>query len=80
MQIMKLLIMRPPPVPFYLIPLRPKYPPQHVTLTPCAYVPHLNMTDQVSHPNKTGKFIVMYIWICIFLDSKQEDKRFCTKW
>jgi len=37
----------------------------------------LSVNNQVSHPYKTtGKIIVLYIFI--FLDSKLDDKTFCT--
>jgi len=40
-----------------------------------------NVSDQVSHPyTTTDKIIVLHIWIYTFLDSKLEDKRFCTEW
>jgi len=39
----------------------------------------LNVSDQVSHSYKTtGKIIVLHI--LKFLDSKLEDRRFCTEW
>ena len=41
----------------------------------------LNVSDQVSHPNKTtSKIIVLYILIFKFSVSKLEDKRLCIEW
>jgi hypothetical protein len=39
------------------------------------------VSEQVSHPYKTiDKTIILCIFIFKFLDSKLEDKRFCTEW
>ena len=39
----------------------------------------LNVSDQFSHLYKTtGKIFILYVLIFKFLDSKLEDKRFCT--
>jgi len=41
----------------------------------------LNVSEKFSHPyTDTGKITVLYILIFKILDSKLEDKRFCTEW
>ena len=53
-QIIKFLIMQLTPLPCHLVPLSPKYSPQHPILKHTQpYVPSLNVSDQVSHPYKT---------------------------
>jgi hypothetical protein len=48
------------------------------TLSLCS---SLNVRDQVLHLFRTtGKIIVLYIQIFKFLDSRREDKMFCTEW
>jgi hypothetical protein len=61
-QIMKLLIMKSSPLPCYLVPLGPKYSPQHYSQTPSAYVPpsmsatkfHTHTKQQAKHNNMRG--------------------------
>jgi hypothetical protein len=66
------------PVSCSLLPLSITYFPQHHSGTPPVCAPPLNVTDQVSNPNKTtGRIIVMYIrsWIVnvqIFLPKSQQ--------
>ena len=52
------------------------------TLSSNSLSPHssLNMSNQVSHPYRTGKIIVLCTIIFMFLDSKLGDKIFCTDW
>ena len=41
----------------------------------------VSVSDQVPHPyTTTSEIIVLYILLFTFLDSKLEDKRFCTEW
>ena len=70
-----------PPFPCYLISLRPKCPPRHPILKHLKPTFPFNVSNQVSHPYKTTvRIVVLDVLIFIFLDSKLEDKRFCTEW
>ena len=61
-------------------PLGPKHPPQH----PILENPQPTFLLECEWPTLTNiqnnrKITVLYIFICIFLNIKQEDKRFCTE-
>ena len=73
------LIMQFSPLPYYFVPLRPKYSPQHLILKNLSRRFSTTVRGQVSHPYKTTRKIIV-LYILIFLDSKLEDKRFCTDW
>jgi hypothetical protein len=75
-QIIKLIVMQSSPLPCYFLSLRPKYLLQHSIL---------KHTPQYERPSFTpiqitGKIMFLCMLISIFLDSKQEDKRFCAEW
>jgi hypothetical protein len=81
LQVTKLLVTQFSPASYYFIPLGSKYLLSNVlsnTLNPCSSP---NVRDQVSHPYKTtAKMTVSHNLIFMFLDNRQEDKRFWTEW
>jgi hypothetical protein len=74
-QVMKLIFMQFSPISRHLISLQTKSSPRTLfsnTLGPC---PSLNVRDQVSQPYRTtGKIIVLYILICMFLTADWKTK------
>ena len=79
-QIIKHLIMQSLPIPFYLVPLRPKYLPQHPTLKHSKPM----LLPQCGRPSfkpvkKTSKITVLYILSFVFLERNVQDKIFCTE-
>ena len=65
--------------PFYLVPLRPRYPPQHPILKHPQPTSSLNVSDQVSHSQKaTGKIIVLSILTLILRRSRTGTVWFYT--
>jgi hypothetical protein len=81
-QLIKLLVIYSFPFPCYLVPLRPKYFPQHHILEH----PEPNFLTQCERPSfkqikSKGKIspIVLYILIFLFSHSRLQDKRVCTE-
>jgi len=68
------------PLPRYLTLLGPNGLLSTLVLKILSLCSSLNVGDKVSHSYKIkGKIIVLYILTFISLDSKLEDKRFCTE-
>ena len=68
---MKIHIVRYLPLSCYFFLRRPKCLPQHLFLNTFSLYCSFTLRDQVLHPYKTtGKIIVPYILIVIFLDGK----------
>ena len=80
-QIITLLIMQLSPLPCYLVPLRPKYFPQHPILKhphPTS-LPHCQRPSFIPIQNNRQNYSSVYINLCV-LNSKVENKRFCSEW
>ena len=70
-----------PPLPCYLLLLKPEYSTQHPFLRypQPMFLPQCDR-DQVSHPYKiTHKIIVLHTFIFIFLNIKLAEERFCNE-
>jgi hypothetical protein len=65
------------PASHHFIPLRSKYSPEHPVLSNTLNLySSPSVRDQVSHPHKTtGKIMVLYILVCMFLERRREDER-----
>ena len=74
----KLLIRQFSPLPVISSLVGPKYSPQHPILEYCKST-FLSQCERLCFTSIQNN-IPIYILIFIFLDSKLEDKRFCTKW
>jgi hypothetical protein len=77
----QILVMHYSTLPCYLVPFRPKYPPQH----PILEQPQPMFLPQCERPSFTPiqnnrQIIVLFILIFVFLDNKLEDRRSCTEW
>jgi hypothetical protein len=61
----------------HFLPLRSKHFPQHPVLKhPQSIFFSWDKKDKVSHPYKTGKITVQYIFVFTFLNMRREDKSF----
>jgi len=80
LQTINLLITWSSPLPCYLVPLRPKYVPQHPILehTQSAFLHH-SERPTFTPKKTTGKITIWYTLIYTLLNSKLKDKRFCTE-
>ena len=78
-QIIKFLIILFCPLPFYIDTFGPKYSPQHPILKH-PQSPFLPQCERPCFTPTQNNRQCMYISVFTFLDSKLDDKRFCTEW
>jgi hypothetical protein len=79
-QIMKFLIVQLSPFSRHLIPLRSNILLRTLFSNTLSLCSSLSVRDQVSHPYKTGRIMVLYILTFTFLDSRRDDKRLWAEW
>ena len=80
-QIIKFFIILCSPLFWYPIPLRPKYSPRTLFANTLSLRSFLIVSNNVSQLYETiGYNVLEYILMVLLLDSKLEDKIFCTEW
>jgi hypothetical protein len=68
------------PTSCHFISHQPEYSPRHPVLTLSVYVPPLMSETKFHTHTEPQRNYILYILICMFLDSSWEDKSFWTEW